>query len=226
MVAPVPEPAQDQTSPPANSRIWLLTAFVTVLITAVFAAVLRFSSLPLGVTGEWVWPRIPADQVDLFSLVFSVFAVGIYLALWERSRRRIAETNRLDWQAALVILLAAILLPIWFRSIPFGIYGTSGMPWVTYFPRMSGYFSAAVESEGKLQQELAGYEGLVAQGDYLHEGTHPPGLLIYFSGLNSLCKSSPVLTDFLLWTSGPELREGLDVLTEPPHQLTLPQRAA
>ncbi|MBR9803769.1 hypothetical protein GYB59_19695, partial [bacterium] len=66
------------------------------------------------------------------------------------------------------------------RGLTVDIFGHSGQTWVTYYPRMSGYFTQVATTNESLSEFLDGYEEEVRQGDYLHQGTHPPGLPVGF----------------------------------------------
>ena len=48
---------------------------------------------------------------------------------------------------------------------------------------------------------LAGYERRMAQGDFLHLGTHPPGLILFHRACINLCTAIPALRDLLLRTA-------------------------
>ena len=55
--------------------------------------------------------------------------------------------------------------------------------WILYDKYASGYFFEATFNVTSTQQMLADYESRMAEGDVLHEGTHPPGLLLLNRGL-------------------------------------------
>ena len=88
-----------------------------------------------------------------------------------------------------------------------GIAGLTKTHFVLYFPRSSGYFYQARYEVQDTREFLAGYEDLLAQRDYLHIGTHPPGLTLLFRGLLGLLVAAPGLTDAILATEPDLTRE-------------------
>ena len=56
-----------------------------------------------------------------------------------------------------------------------------------------GYFEQARYVMRDVPSYLAGYEKRMAQGDYLHLGTHPPGLILFHRACINLCSGSPGL---------------------------------
>ncbi|WP_339742565.1 hypothetical protein [uncultured Rubinisphaera sp.] len=193
----------------------LIVMASTLTITLLQVIVLTSSYLPLGVSGEWVWPRIPAGNTDLFAGLFTVILSMGYLALLWLGIRWLDQAGRVRIAMGLVgLVFASLILIPTLRSVPAGIYGTAGTSWVTYYPRMSGYYTEAMHIEETYSEFLADYEDLVRQGDYLHQGTHPPGLILYFRLLKSVCTYSPALSELLVETESQSLQDGLDVLEQ------------
>lgn len=190
--------------------------WLTGLILAVLLQVgLLSSTLPLGIPNEWVWSRVPAGSTIGFGVLVNLLCLGCYLAfVWGGSRfvPLASRRERLGWLAGLLILGC---LSMWtMRGQSVGVYGHAGLPWVTYYPRMSGYFTQAAQHEGTLQELLAGYEQTVREGDYLHQGTHPPGLPIYFYAWLQVCEQFPQLRDLLLASQPMAISDGIDVIEE------------
>src|SRR5690606_13753586 len=61
-----------------------------------------------------------------------------------------------------------------------------------------------------------GYEDLLAEGDYLHIGTHPPGLTLGYYGLLKLCESYPALAAAALWTQPVSVGDSVATIRESP----------
>ncbi|MCY2967715.1 MAG: hypothetical protein NT069_29480 [Planctomycetota bacterium] len=76
--------------------------------------------------------------------------------------------------------------------------------WVLYYPKSSGYFTEARRHHEAFPQFLGNYEQTVAAGDVLHQGTHPPGLIIAFELLLRVVENSPTLRTALA-ASEPEV---------------------
>ncbi len=198
-----------------QSFLSLLVIAATIAITLLQVIVLTSTHLPLGVSGEWVWPRIPAGNTELLAVMFTILLCTGYLTLLWMGSRWFDQSGRVRIAMGLLLLVIAswILIPT-LRSVPAGIYGTAGSSWVTYYPRMSGYYTAAMNNEETSTEFLAGYEDVVRQGDYLHQGTHPPGLILYFRVLKTICTASPALSKLLIETESQPLHDGLDVVEQ------------
>lgn len=173
-------------------------------IAAATVLLVWLPQIPLGVSGEWAWPRVPSRTVDaldwfLGGLMAALVAAG-YAALCWAGGRRLRGCGRPEtaaWLSGLVI--AGCFLLAFLQHVPPTPYGLSKVPWVIYFPRSSGYFFEARYHIGDVAAFLAGYEKWLAEGgDVLHLGTHPPGLFLLHRGLIVLCRELPAVTDLLL----------------------------
>ncbi len=198
--------------------------------TAIQAFVLLTRTIPLGVPGEWVWLRVPAGTVLAFNLGCTLIVLLLYFVFLRWGISIISRCRLLKKSALLVALCLASMTVMWnLKAIPGHVFGQAGMSWVTYYPRMSGYFTEAVSGEQSTSQFLANYEQTARVGDYLHQGTHPPGLILYYRFLHNLCQSSPALTRIVIATETLEVTAGLDQLEDQGkasgHFLTPGQRA-
>ncbi len=187
------------------------------LLAAVLVTLTLFWWLPtpLGVPDEWIWNRIPfASETPLTAAVTLVIG-ALYLALVVTGRRRLDAATGLErsgWCIALVVAAFG-----WLTAIQECVPAPSNLakvPWVLYYPRSSGYFWQARYDIDSTTDFLADYEAQLAQRDYLHLGTHPPGLTLAYRGLLSACRSSDRLTAALLATLPPSARESCDILRE------------
>jgi len=175
-----------------RSAFWL-----TLIVSSLAAAcVLWFGAFPLGVRGEWEWSRVEPAIPLWLSIVPPLIAAILYLAFVRFGARRIEHSRRWAvwmWLAGLSIAGFAWLWIIQ-ESAPQG-YQLSKAAWVLYFRGSSGYFSEAHDNATDLTACLAGYEKKMAEGDVLHIGTHPPGLIVAFRGLMGICHAVPSLVD-------------------------------
>lgn len=151
----------------------LLTLFV--LVTDV---------IPLGVPGEWVWPRQPLPQngAALVDRLFWPLLAGLPLiavAVFGELELSHQKLSRMRCVIHLILLTGGTLM--WHMAV----LQSASSPhrelrplWVLYDRSASGYFLRALEDRRPVRQFLAEYESEAAKGDVLHAGTHPPGLLL------------------------------------------------
>jgi hypothetical protein len=196
-------------------KFWLAIAVGSGLTVAG----LWFTSIPLGIPGEWTWER-PAVEADLFwNLTGGVVAVALFVAFvgqgWHRlegfSGRQPRREEVAAWLFGLVI---ASFVWLWVVEEVSPVENRLGKsPFVLYYTSSSGYFTRARFEEPRADRLLAGYEDLMLQGDVLHTGTHPPGLFLAFQGLIALCESSPALSAMLDATQASSFVEACDVIS-------------
>ncbi len=193
-----------------------LALVAAVLITL---AVLWLGEWPLGVSGEWTWSRSPLSwDTVLGSLVASAVG-GVYLVFVLAGRRRLPRANEAEACGWMAMLVVAAFVWLWTvqQSVP-APFNLAKVPWVLYYPRSSGYFWQARYEVTNAQQCLADYEQLMAERDYLHIGTHPPGLILAYRGLLHVCEDWPSVRKLLVATQPPAVRESFAVLKEPSNQ--------
>ncbi len=186
------------------------------LVAAGSLAVLWVSNLPLGVPGEWEWDRIPVARGEWIAVVLGWFAAGLvgalYIAFAMLGARRLEGAGRgqvASWLAGLVLGGFAWLWAV--QDSPTDpVNGLGKTGWVLYFRGTEGYFDQARYAMRDVPSYLADYEKLMAQGDVLHLGTHPPGLMLFHRACLNVCASSPALRDLLLSTQPTPFRLALD----------------
>jgi methylthioxylose transferase len=196
------------------------TAIGFTLVAAGSLAVLWCSSLPLGVPGEWVWDRIPVAGGEWLAVAFGWLEAGlvgaIYIALVLVGARRLEGASRATvcgWLAALTVGGFAWLWAV--QDSPADpAYRLAKTGWVLYFRGTEGYFDQARYEMRDVSSYLKGYERLMAQGDVLHLGTHPPGLMLFHRACLKLCTGLPALRELLLRTQPTSFREALDQTEE------------
>ena len=212
------------------------TAIGFTLVAAGSLAILWLSNLPLGVPGEWDWDRIPVAprRMDRRRPGLARGRSGRRSLYRLRARRRRRVEGAPRWQVAgwLAGLTLGGFAWLWVvqDSPADPAYGMAKTGWVLYFRGTEGYFDQARYVMRDVPSYLAGYEQVMAQGDVLHLGTHPPGLMLFHRACIKLCESSPLLRDFLLRTQPASFREALDQTEElnrgSPRELTPSDRAA
>lgn len=180
---------------------------------ALTVGLLWWSERPLGVAGEWTWPRIPFSGETAWGWLLAALAAAVYIALSAVGGRRFAvgsPARRAAWISVLAVAAFAWLIVV--QSAVPGIAGLSKTPFVLYYPRSSGYFWQARYEVRDTRSFLAGYEELLAERDYLHIGTHPPGLTLLFRALLGLLNGSPRLTGAILATEPAAVREAAEAI--------------
>lgn len=209
---------------------------LTLLIQAGVAAglwsmwLLWGSDRPLGVPGEWTWPRIPFDAETIAGWLTALLAGALYFAFVLFGGRRIEHSGRGLaglWVCALILVGAG-----WLFSLISSVPGIAGLPrthFVLFYERSSGYFWQARYEVDSTAEFLAGYEERMAEGDYLHIGTHPPGLTLFFRGLVNLIDASPGLAAVIRDTEPPPVRDAAELIRTQSlptaHQFTLEDEA-
>ena len=178
--------------------LWLAMAAAGVAATA---WLLWGTALPLGIPGEWTWVRLGWEADLPWNLVLTAPAAIAYLAAVFYGSRRLEFAGRAEamtWVAGLGIAAFAWLWLVQ-EAGPTPQRLSKG-PFVLFYPQSSGYFFKVRYESPALRPFLSGYEQLMAEGDVLHVGTHPPGLFLLFFGLRDACQASPALTDLVLAT--------------------------
>lgn len=192
------------------------TAIGFTLVAAGSLAVLWCTYLPLGIPGEWEWDRIPIVPGDwpavLLGWLSAGLVGGLYVALTLVGSQRVAATSRAHLAAWLAALTVGGFAWLWVvqDSPADPAYGLAKTGWVLYFRGTEGYFDQARYEMRDVPSYLRGYEHLMAQGDVLHLGTHPPGLMLFHRACLNVCAEVPALRDLLLRTQPSSFREALD----------------
>ena len=184
-----------------------------------------WSGLPLGVPGEWTWSVRPIEFLLSPSVLLAIAAIAFYLAAAAGLSRLVADGRVMPVVAACGVSLMAIGLLL---ALQLGIPGVSGLmrsPFVLFDFRATGYFTESRERVDDLGGFLRGYEATVAKGDYLHQGTHPPGLITGYILLGRLVKAVPAVRSFSEAIRSPEASDTLAVLADYPTPPT-PDEAA
>jgi hypothetical protein len=190
--------------PPASSTpprsFWAKLGFWGSLSLACCAALhaVWHTSLPLGIPGEWVWPRIESPEPLVWRLVIPSLVGLLYLGFVGRACRAPEpwSTARLTVNLTSLVVLGFAWMGSIQQACPEG-YDLGKAAWVLYYPKSSGYFTEARAHQGDFPQYLAHYDDVVAQGDVLHQGTHPPGLILAFHALLRMVERWPALIPLL-----------------------------
>lgn len=173
------------------------------------------TSFPLGVSGEWEWQRIDLSEPFLWAAIPPALAAICYMGFIWLGSRRLDLCGRWEVRAWVGGLTAATFLWLWVvqESAPEG-YQLSKAAWVLYYRGPSGYFSEARAFKGGVRELLQNYEQKMSEGDVLHIGTHPPGLIVAYRILIAACKDSPALVEMVHGVEPDSVRASFDQLAD------------
>jgi len=186
-------------------------------LTAASIIFLWWTDVPLGFPEEWVWDRISsADLTDvLLGWAQAALVAAIYLGFVWLGAKRLSRCSRPETACWLSGLVAVGFSWLWvLQESPPVNYRTSKVAWVLYFPGSSGYFQEARYHMQDVATYLGSYEDLMAEGDVLHIGTHPPGLILFHRASITLCHRSLGLTRLLLQSQPQSIRDAFSVIAE------------
>lgn len=186
------------------NRFRMRIAFrILCLLGAVFQIWLLWGSeLPLGVPGEWTWSRLKLTDSFWLDLppafITGGLLIGYFGLTWEKT-----PANR-PYQSFFWLTGLFVLGLVWLFSAnaanPAG-GGLGRSVFVVFYPRTSGYFHQALFDAEDAQEFLSGYSERISDDsnpeNYLHLGTHPPGLTMFYRSLIELCQQSPGLVELL-----------------------------
>lgn len=205
------------------TRLRTTLVFVAMtLTTAVGVIWLMSPMLPLGVPGEWGWATSAWTDAHPFAwisnLVVAAIGIGVIASLTRSLSpvREVSSTRRRRWTATgLTCVFACAWWVSLLNSIP-APYGLSRSPFVLYYPRMTGYYTAARYSNDRTRTFLRGYEQMLRDlkgtERYLHIGTHPPGLTLLNRGFLGMTAASPALVRFLAATMPEQIRDANETI--------------
>lgn len=169
---------------------------------------------PLGVPGEWTWSRLPfSDDLLWEAMPLSFYLLCLAVITW-CGRTRIEGCRA--WQHAFWLggmTVAGFFVLTGLRDISPPAYRSAKAAWVLYYPGSSGYFTEASRIRD-LRSFLALYEQEMQKGEVLHQGTHPPGLIVGFRGLIWICSQSISFRQMVLMTQPQEFQEFLKVIAD------------
>lgn len=181
---------------------------LSVLVVAVthlcvgWLALFYRGRIRIGVSDEWTWtPHGGHAGIDIAVSVGTacVFLI-VYLLAVRWMSRGLASSGRLVVGSSLAALVVLAFVALWaLQSCAPASHRQLKPMWVLYHWGASGYFAEA-QGIDDLPKYLSEYEAEMAEGDVLHKGTHPPGLVIGNVLLLRVCRGRPNLVNALLAT--------------------------
>ena len=187
-----------------------------VALSAISVAFLWLTDIPLGIPGEWTWERISSADAGAelaLGAVQSAIAGVVYILIAWLGSRRIASCSRLElvgWLLGIVSVGFGWLLAV--QEAPPSGWRMSKSAFVLYYPGSSGYFHKARYDIPDTAEFLRGYEDLMAEGDVLHVGTHPPGLFLFYRALTNEMERRSTLAGFIVGTATESATEAFEII--------------
>ncbi len=162
-------------------RLAIILAIQAALVLGL-AVGIATGRMPLGIRGEWEWPRLPAGVGPLGgTLALAITCIGVYGGFVALGARRLAVPASRGveslWLAALFASSISVQLAVLYGA-PYG-YGLTRWAYVNYLPASTGYFRIARDrAAADPWRFLREYPEWIRGQDSLHIGTHPPGLIV------------------------------------------------
>jgi methylthioxylose transferase len=195
----------------------LIIVAIQAAVLAGFAVALRGGWFPLGVRGEWEWPRLKVSPaaIDVALAALGGAAYAGFVALGWRSISRNPTTGKLrevGWVAGLIFAGCTVQV-ILQSGAPFG-YGLT--KWVTLaMPGSSGYYTVAKGSMRDGWRFWNDYPTWIKKQDALHIGTHPPGLFLWSYLALIAMEASPPSARAITDHSPESVKEGFRQILRP-----------
>ncbi|WP_165244905.1 hypothetical protein [Paludisphaera soli] len=210
-------------------KIDLLLSAAALLVLGFLAAVYS-NDLPLGVAGEWKWPRIRAwpSPASLMLASAGLLAYGGFAAVGYRAlggtSHPVERLRESGWVAGLVACAVAVQVGFAIGA-PEG-YGLTRWGVVHCFREATGYYDVAREHADDPWGFLADYPTWIEAQGPGHLGTHPPGLIALYSALLSLMERHDSVADRLVAAAPASIERGLlDVEFRQETTIPTPDRA-
>lgn len=187
-----------------------------VVLSGISIAFLWLTDIPPGIPGEWTWERISISdagfEVALGAAQTAIAGVVYILVAWLGSRR-IANCSRVElsgWLVGIATVGFGWMLAV--QETPPSGWRMSKAAFVLYYPGSSGYFYKARYEISDSAEFLRGYEDLMAEGDVLHTGTHPPGLFLFYRTLINEMEHRPAVAEFITSTATDSITEAFEII--------------
>lgn len=199
-------------------KIDLVMGASALLVVGLLTAIAS-GDMPLGVAGEWSWPRASGAWPSLSKVLMVAAALAAYgwlAAAGYRALGAAASPRReVAWVGGLTLAATALqgLLPF---VAPAG-FGPEKWGVIHVAPEATGYYKVArTEAADDPRGFFAAYPAWVADKGASHLGTHPPGPIAGFRVLLDLMERSPTTVRVLHATTPAEVDHGLRLLDAGP----------
>ncbi|AMV38732.1 hypothetical protein [Planctomyces sp. SH-PL62] len=205
-------------------KIDLVLGLAAMLVLGMLTGIYT-RDLPLGVEGEWEWPRVRKEPAFARLLIaatgvaaYGGLAVLGYRALGVSSGRAWRE---MGWVAGLTASAAALQVFI-VVGAPEG-FGPTKWAVIHCLRESTGYYEVARrEAAHSPAKFLADYPNWIAERGADHLGTHPPGLIATYCGLLALMERNDAAADWLTAATPPSMVKGFEQV-EAMQELVIPR---
>ena len=201
-----------------------LTLAAAALLVLGFLTVVYSRDLPLGVVGEWEWPRIN-QALPIAGLLIAGAGVIVHGALAAAGYRALegdggSVAREARWVAGMTV--SAVTLQVLIPMGAPGIFGLTKWSYVHFLKGATGYYEIARDQAAADPWTfLAEYPQWIVVQESNHIGAHPPGLIAAYVGLSALMERHGALARPLNAATPPAVREGfhraeIDAANQPP----------
>jgi hypothetical protein len=199
---------------------------IQLAIVAGFLAGVRAGAFPLGVRGEWEWPRLRVTP-NAIDIVFAGFGLAVFALIAAVGCKRLSNHPRRGREVAWVAVLAVIAPAVQFALQSGAPEGYGLTKWVTLaMPGASGYFTVAKRQISDSRRFWAAYPAWIKHQDALHVGTHPPGLFLWARSCVDLMEAHPTIARAIVEHLPPSVDAGFREILPAVGPTSRPERAA
>lgn len=179
-------------------RSGLLVGLLPPAVLVSLLIALIQAGMPLGVRGEWEWPRLKVANTA-FHIAWGFGCVILYALFVARGVKPLSGEVKVrrEWVWLIGLLGASIAVQVGVQLAAPDGYGLT--KWVTIaLPGSSGYHKVAKGEMGQTSRFLADYPDWIQRQDALHIGTHPPGLFLVARAAQDFTKDHPAFADWIV----------------------------
>lgn len=193
-----------------NRKVDLALGAASILVLG-FLTGLHTGDVPLGIAGEWEWPRI-GDRPTIARLLIAAVGVVAYGGFAARGWRALdasPPTRRREagWVAGLTA--SAVALQVLIAIGAPDRYGLMRWSSIHLLPEATGYYDIAREQAGPDPWKfLADYPSWIEAQRPGHLAVHPPGLIAGYRGLLALMDRFGPAADLVNALTPPEVDRG------------------
>ena len=197
-----------------NRKIDLALGAASILVLGFLTGVYTHD-VPLGIVGEWEWPRI-GDRPTIARLLIASAGVVAYGGFAARGCRALDDsppTRRREagWVAGLTA--SAVALQVLIAIGAPDRYGLMRWSSIHLMPEATGYYEVARGQAGPDPWKfLADYPSWIESQRPGHLAVHPPGLIAGYRGLLALMDRLGPTADLVNALTPPEVDRGFRVI--------------
>ena len=167
-----------------------LFAISGLILSGLFFSLVVFTSIPLGIPGDWVWTRITKFPVfPLYELIalISFLAIAVFCAF-----KTDFQLDKLSHKLVYVFLIIVMSMMFDYYVLLSGRVGTSEHVFAVIDPYTSGYLMVAGEIK-KPGKYFSDFDKVLDKDSYdsNHIDVHPFGNIAFCYAVLEWCRNSP-----------------------------------